>query len=292
MLADPEAEPSDNLGEKHASAAVVTSKLSADGVEPEDYHDTLNGEKFCSWLSNRVLPAFAKLYPRKKMVLILDNAKYHHARGEDWITPSKMNRVELATYLRHIGMREFTSEAGVVYPTAKYSAEVKEKNGMAGGGPPLKDLRAVLTSYIKSHPGINTTLVQQIMKAKGHRLLYTPPYESWMQPIELVWARIKHQVAQQAKAGRSWQECAKQTATALSKLTPETCDNIIRHTEKLMDEWLQTPSAGSLRAHGSLDALSRLSPAMRERCTDLNLPDSLLTGDEEAEKENQEPDTE
>jgi hypothetical protein len=39
-------DPSDNLEEKCPSAAIGTNKLSAEGYEPEDYHDTLNGEKF------------------------------------------------------------------------------------------------------------------------------------------------------------------------------------------------------------------------------------------------------
>ena len=29
------------------------------------------------------------------MVLILDNAKYHHCRGEDWVSPNKMKKTEL-----------------------------------------------------------------------------------------------------------------------------------------------------------------------------------------------------
>ena len=148
---------------------------------------------------------------------------------------------------------------------------------------------STVSDYVKSHPGINTTLVHQLLTAKGHRLLYTPPYESWIQPIELVWARIKHEVAQQARHGRTWQETAEQTAQALNNITPDTCQNIIRHTEKLMNEWLQTSGAGSLREHGSLDALSRLSPAARNLCTDLNLPDTLLAGDADANKENVSP---
>ena len=44
-----QAEASDNLQEKAASAGIVSAKLSSEGSEPEDYHDTLNGEKFVAW---------------------------------------------------------------------------------------------------------------------------------------------------------------------------------------------------------------------------------------------------
>ena len=51
---------------------------------------------------------------------------------------------------------------------------------------------------------VNTTLVEQLMKEeKKQVLLHAPQYESWIQPIELVWAWTKHRVAEQAIRGRS-----------------------------------------------------------------------------------------
>jgi len=269
-------QPSDNLDEKCTSAAVVTTKLSAEGYEPADYHDTLDGEKFLQWMRNRLLPAFEKKFGRrKKMVLILDNAKYHHARGEDWVSASKMNKTELGVFLRTAGVPSITREDGVRIPASKFTADVR---GAAGGGPTKELLQQVVKEYIASHPTINSTLVAQLMKEKGHELVYTPPYESWLQPIELVWAQVKLKVAQQARVGRKWQETAEQTRTALREMTPEACSDIIRHTENMMDEWLKTSAAGSLGRYGSIDALGRLSPEERDACQDLNLPDTLITG--------------
>lgn len=281
MLAKENLDPSDNLDEACASAAIVTSKLSAEGVEPEDYHDTLDGVKFLQWMRNRLLPAFKAKYPRKKMVLILDNAKYHHARGEDWISPSTMRLAELGNFLRVAKVKSITLDDGTVLPAAKFTRDGRQ------GGPGVKKLREVVTDYVKSHPGINTTLVEQLMKEAKHELLYTPPYESWLQPIELVWARAKHAVARQANSDRKWQETQQQMIDALQGITPELCTSIISHTETLMDEWLKSDEAGSLKRHGSLDCLSRLSPQQRSQCSDLNLPDTLLTGAVEDEKENQ-----
>jgi hypothetical protein len=62
MLEDPQAEPTDDLSDVHASAAIVSAQLSAEGGDPEDYHKTLNGNKFVAWLRNRLLPAFEKRY--------------------------------------------------------------------------------------------------------------------------------------------------------------------------------------------------------------------------------------
>ena len=267
--------PSDNLEETATSAGIVTDALSAGGVEPEDYHDTLNGEKFIAWVKHRLIPTFQAKYRRRKMILILDNAKYHHARGADWITPSKLTRPECGTYLRRWGYRSITSDDGIVYPASKFTADAKD------GGPTLGTLRSVVSTHLKSHPELNTTVIHQLMKEPhGYALLYTPPYESWLQPIELVWARVKHAVARQSRLNRTWRETMAQTKEALRNMSINVCRNIIHHTESLMSKWLRSEEAGSLGAFESLDALSRATPAQLSRCTDLNAPEGdLVVGD-------------
>ena len=75
MLEVPVEVPSDDLGVELHSAAVVSTTLSADGSH-EDYHDTMDGAKFCSWIRNRLIPAFSAMFrKKKKMNLVLDNAK-------------------------------------------------------------------------------------------------------------------------------------------------------------------------------------------------------------------------
>lgn len=288
------AKMNDNLGAKVASACVVTGKLSAEGVQPEDYHDTLNGEKFVAWLQNRLIPAFEKKYgKRRRMVLILDNAKYHHARGIDWVNVNSMTRVALGNYLRLAKVKQITVERKnkegemekKVIKASKFTADSTEE----GGGPKKKELLPIVKDYVKSHPVINTTLVQQAMKAKGHELLYTPPYESWLQPIELVWAQVKQQVATQSSADRKVGECAEQTLAALRSITPDDCKKKVEHTHKLMDTWISSKKSGSLREFGSLEQLSRATQAELAAVTDLPLADAPIVGDAAEGKENVAP---
>ncbi|GMF62783.1 unnamed protein product [Phytophthora fragariaefolia] len=49
------------------------------------------------------------------------------------------------------------------------------------------------TNWLKA--GIQNWLAE-IVTAHGHYLLYRPPYHPELQPIELIWARIKNAVAQ------------------------------------------------------------------------------------------------
>ena len=69
-----------------------------------DYHDNMNGSIYIRWMSNRLVPAFNKRYPGKKMVLVLDNASYHHHRGAGWIHVHRMNKAQLAAKLVELGV--------------------------------------------------------------------------------------------------------------------------------------------------------------------------------------------
>jgi transposase len=46
-----------------------------------NYHDNMNSEMFMKWVVDKLLPTFQQLYgDNKKMILIMDNAPYHHKR--------------------------------------------------------------------------------------------------------------------------------------------------------------------------------------------------------------------
>jgi hypothetical protein len=244
--------PSDDLGVECDSAAIVSTTLSADG-KFEDYHNTLDGAKFVAWLRNRLIPAFAAMFgKKKKMCLILDNAKYHHARGADWLTPRLMKQPQLADALRQLGIDQIT-DGEQIWKANSYSR--LKRGPPRTGAPKVTLMRKVLREYLESHAHTNTTVVQQIMDDHHHELLYTPPYESWLQPIELIWARVKHTVAMQSRRDRKYQETQQQTRDALSGITGELCARIVGHTEKLMTEWLRSSDAGSLARWPSLAQL-------------------------------------
>ena len=45
----------------------------------KDYHDNMDGVGFEWWLENRLFSAFeAKYGAEKKMIVVMDNASYHH----------------------------------------------------------------------------------------------------------------------------------------------------------------------------------------------------------------------
>ena len=62
----------------------------------EDYHKNMDGVGFERWLENRLIPAFEALFPGKKMILVMDNASYHHQHNTDYfpqgVTPKNATK--------------------------------------------------------------------------------------------------------------------------------------------------------------------------------------------------------
>jgi hypothetical protein len=59
--------------------------------------------------------------------------------------------------------------------------------------PTLAELKAELMAYLAAHPGMNRTEVSKLFTAHGHELIYTPPYQPGVQPIERLWAYVAAQ---------------------------------------------------------------------------------------------------
>ena len=170
-----------------------------------------------------------------------DTAKYHHHRGEDWASPSKMNKTALATYLRRCEVKSITLDDNRVITDDKYSADANKR----AGGPTLVQLRAVVKRYVETN-NMNTTVPHQLMNDAHHTLLYTPPYVSDLQPIELIWAFTKKIVAHQSHRTRSATVCAEQTLLAMKDVGQSLCEKVIEHTHAWMVQFMHGDHGGTL----------------------------------------------
>jgi len=74
-----------------------------------DYHDNMDTDVFMMWLDRRLLPAFRAKYGRRMtLVLVLDNAPYHHGRCEDGFFCAEHNKSEIVAKLTQLGCTELT----------------------------------------------------------------------------------------------------------------------------------------------------------------------------------------
>ena len=246
-------EPSNILTELYHSCALIFDEVCKDDITPADYHDTINGEKFIAWIQTRLLPTFrAKYGNTMKMYLVLDNAKYHHHRGPDWFSATNKTKGQLADFLRQRGVKQITLDDGRIIKSNKFSADCRGRNG---GGATIEQLKIAVKQHLSQHPEINTTVPQQLFDDAGYELLYTPPYVSELQPIELIWAYTKSIVAHLSHRNRTTQEAAVQTRQAMEQVTKELCQDVINHSHKFIDAFMQSEEGGNLRQFGSLQQL-------------------------------------
>jgi hypothetical protein len=230
-------------------------------------------------MQQRLFPTVQQLYPGKKMYLVLDNAKYHHHRGPDWFSPSSKTKGQLADFLRQRSVQSITVDHGRVIFANKFSADARGK----AGGPTLAQLKTAAKQHLAEHPEINTTVPQQLMEDQNYELLYTPPYVSDLQPIEMLWAFTKAIVARQSHRTRTAHACAVQTREAMEQVTAELCQKQISHCHKWIDAFMQSEEGGSLQQFGSLQVLQPLAAALQQ-CDDAASTTAPHAEDEEEEE--------
>lgn len=208
-----------------------------------DYHKNMNGKLFYEWADNRLRVAFNKLYPNKKMIVVLDNAAYHHWKGENSFVVGKLRKTEVAFKLENLcGLGSITVKRQV-----DGSDEKKEITFLSHTwydksrtkSPTLEELREKLTQQLKLRPELNPSLLRKLMTDHGHELLYTPPYLPEVQPIERAWAYIKNYVASVYKNGRTMDELLQQVYTGMygdgekhSGLDGNMARDIIKHSNR------------------------------------------------------------
>ena len=260
LLAVPDTVASNWLSEPALTAELVFEEVLEDGQDDSDYHNTMTGAKFVAWLRNRLLPTFAALYPGKRMVLVLDNASYHKPRDESWISAARsQNKHELAHQLMDLGVEQLTTVGASprVVPTHRFEAAV------GAGGPTKEDLLAAVKKWLDEHPDHNRTVVEQLMDDAGHSLIYTPPFCPEVQPIELLWARVKRYVAARSTHNRSITEAREQTEAGFEEVTKLFCNSVVKHCHDWIDDFLQTEAAEDLQQCGSLAGVIRHLPLLK-----------------------------
>ena len=150
-----------------------------------DYHNNMNGSMYMQWLINRLLPSFAERYPGQRMVLVLDNAAYHHHRGADWINPHRLRKAEMAAKLIELGVSSMSvqrqKKGTLTMEQHAFDAASFSRHG-GRQAPTLAELKAELIAYLAAPPGMNRTEVAKLLTAHGQELIYTPPYQQASSP--------------------------------------------------------------------------------------------------------------
>jgi transposase len=158
-----------------------------------DYHKVFNGDNFIKWFKEQLLPNLGDT----PCVIMMDNAAYHLVYSEHVPRPSKMKKAELIAYLQSKG-QPIVNEEGRPLTALLLRAKVKE--------------------YVEKY---EVSAVIELAKKGNHKILFTPPYHSDLQPIELLWALVKGNVARLYSNGRTMDQLEAQLKFEFKELLKE-----------------------------------------------------------------------
>jgi hypothetical protein len=247
----------DRVDQCAASCELIYEAEKGDG----NYHDNMNGHIYVQWLNNRLLPVFVQRYPGQKMVLVSDNASYHHHRGPGWINVHRVHKAQMAAKLIELGITNISVERQKKGTTTRESHHFDADSFARHGGrfaPTLAEMKLHLQAHLVAHPELNRTEVRKLMDEHKHELIYTPPYLPGVQPMERLWAYIKNHVAAQYHAGRTMRELFQHTYQGFygdgdkhAGVSAQLCASVIQHSHHFCNHLIDQDDALS----GTIDDL-------------------------------------
>ena len=128
-----------------------------------DYHGNFNKELYWKWFEEMLLPNL----PSERCVIVMDSAPYHRAKRTEVSGLGRARKADVAAYLSAVGVDVDGSES------------VAQLRSMA---------RAYVSECVRSR-------VEELAEAAGHMVLFQPKGHPELQPIEMVWAIAKNEVA-------------------------------------------------------------------------------------------------
>lgn len=165
-----------------------------------DYHSEMNGDIFKEWFMNML-----KLLDEPS-VIVMDNASYHSM---------ELNRAPSTNSKKEI-IQNWLTEKNISFSPMETKIELLEK---------VKKNKKKEQIY---------ELDEEAYKA-GHEVVRLPPYHCQYNPIELVWAQIKNEVASKNHTFKI-ADVEKLTHEAIQNVTIENWKRCVEHAENIQKQ--------------------------------------------------------
>ena len=237
-----------------------------------DYHAAMTDSMFMEWLERRLTPAFKAAFRDKKMILVLDNASYHHGFDSEVGVPESNTKVHNTVLLRKYGAEKITvqreeSDGKGGKKVVTHNFEVPESgsfpnsNSKCGSGVTAAELALATRAFFQlRYPEMLMEKVESFMHRHKWQLIWTPPYMPTLQPIELFCQHGKHYVSFNFETKRNmmqvWEQVRKgwygdsTWAGQEGGWKAANCSKLVEHAIKEMDKWVDNDRilSGSMRA--------------------------------------------
>lgn len=210
--------------------------LTFESKKTGDYHEDMNSDVFEEWFTQMI-----DLIPLGS-IIVMDNASYHS---------KKVGRVPTMGWLKR-DIQSWLTERNILFEDDHVKRELIE---------------LVRNEVLLNKEKYNKYVIDEIAKTRGITILRLPPYHCELNPIELVWAQVKSEVAKN-NVTYKLADIKNLFAKAISNVTPENWRKCVEHVIKqedrmwtldiTMDQMVE-PLVISL---GSPDAMSDFSSDM------------------------------
>lgn len=167
-----------------------------------DYHSQMNNVSFKKWFTEDLLPSL-----EEPTSIIMDNAPYHSAQI-DKIPSTNWRKQEIREWLikKSIGFSDRETKAELLEKVAPFKQEKKYE-------------------------------LDEVALSWGHEVVRLPPYHCQYNPIELIWAQVKREVAEKNRTFKI-EDVEKLTSEAIDNVTAADWEKCVMHAEKLQsDDW-------------------------------------------------------
>lgn len=241
-----------------SGAGVATTELVYVGADTIDYHATMDSDMYMRWIDKQLIPAFERMFGSDcRCVLVIDNAKYHKAMPPEEKAPT--SKPAMIDALRRLGM---TGSSMTVNRDGKLLV-IKESRwrSPSPNGPSVTELTVLYRAWRDCLPDNRCSLLSQrfdswtarngFSEHDGHRVLYTPPYDSDSQPIEHLWGYTKRIVAKGFDPDADIAAVRSRLLEAFAMTTPQLCAKIIGNAQQYVMSLIRKHHTIS----GALDAL-------------------------------------
>ncbi|RHZ40697.1 hypothetical protein DYB31_016267 [Aphanomyces astaci] len=169
--------------------------------QPKDYHAMFNHAYFVAWFQ-RLLDDVSALQ-KTNAIIVLDNAKYHKGLPDD--TP-----------------KGAWTKARMLAACETYGIELD-----------VKEYRSTLWAKLKTYVTANVVpVIVQMAKDRGHDVVFTPPYHSDLQPIEMVWSFVKGAVGRQYDTSTKFPDVRERLDREFDRLPSSVIFDCIGHTDR------------------------------------------------------------
>lgn len=168
-----------------------------------DYHDSMNHQCFRKWFEYQLLPNIDE-----RSLIIMDNASYH-SRILNKAPRSSNRKSDIIHWLTLNNIRHDPSLT-----------------------------KSKLLEICKENKTRERYEIDELAAAQGHEILRLPPYHCELNPIELIWAKVKTQVKKQnSNENQTVKRVESLIKNAIETVTASDWQKCIEHTKKLEDDY-------------------------------------------------------